>query len=168
MGYTTDFEGEFLLDRPLEPEHEAYLRQFSETRRMKRDPQLASDLDDPVRIAAGLPIGIEAAYFVGGGGFAGQDKDNSILNYNYESSEQPGLWCQWVPTDDSEGIEWNGVEKFYHYTEWLEYVIEHFLVPWNYVLNGEVYWQGEESSDMGKLLVKDNEVIAREGKVIYE
>ena len=168
MGYTTDFEGEFLLDRPLEPLHEAYLKQFSETRRMKRDAKLADDLDDPIRIAAGLPIGFDGAYFVGGRGHSGQDKDNSILEYNHEPPEQPGLWCQWVPTDDSEGICWDGTEKFYEYTRWLEYIIEHFLEPWHYTLNGEVYWQGEVASDMGKLIVKDNKVIAREGKVVYD
>jgi hypothetical protein len=33
MGYTTDFEGEFMLDRPLNAEHQDYLQMFSETRR---------------------------------------------------------------------------------------------------------------------------------------
>mgnify|MGYP000691612867 CR=1 FL=1 len=59
MGYTTDFEGTFALDRPLSPEHAAYLRAFSHTRRMARSA-LAEDMTDDVRSAAGLPIGEES------------------------------------------------------------------------------------------------------------
>ena len=41
MGYTTTFEGEFRLDRPLSAEQRAYLNAFSATRRMRRDPDRA-------------------------------------------------------------------------------------------------------------------------------
>jgi len=36
MGYTTESEGAFHLDRPLDGEHWKYLMKFSRTRRMKR------------------------------------------------------------------------------------------------------------------------------------
>ena len=179
MGYTTDFKGEFTLDKPLEYKHAFYLREFSRTRRMRRSEKIAAKLLDPVREAVGLPVGKEGCYFVGGGGFAGQDSDASILDYNdapgriwdkktYEDTvkpwAQPGLWCQWVPTEDGTGIEWNGAEKFYAYVEWLEYIVEHFLKPWGYKLSGEVEWQGEDAADTGFIVAEKNEVWTEEVK----
>lgn len=66
--------------------------------------------------------------------------------------------CQWVPTDDGTGIEWDGGEKFYDYIPWIEYIVATYLVPWGYVLNGSVRWSGEEVTDVGTIVVKDNVV----------
>jgi hypothetical protein len=164
MGYTTEFTGSFSLDRPLAPEHAKYLALFGSTRRMKRDAAKAAGLPDPVREGAGLPVGEEGGYFVGGKGYAGQDVDASVVDGNNPPEGQPGLWCQWVPSGDGAGIEWSGVEKFYYYTEWLEYLIEHFLGRWGYVMNGEVEWQGEDSADVGKIVVTKNKVVAEAAK----
>lgn len=163
MGYTTDFAGRFDLDRPLQPEHLAYINKFSETRRMRRDSLTAEQMADPVRAAASLPIGEEGCYFVGGIGFGGQGRDASVLDYNEPPVGQPGLWCQWVATDDGLHIEWNGAEKFYEYTMWLRYICDHFLTRWGYTLNGEVTWQGEDRSDKGRLQVVNNKVSAHRG-----
>jgi len=158
MGYTTDFEGSFNLDKPLTEAHKAYLQKFSETRRMKRDGNKASELPDPVREAANLPVGYQGCYFVGGSGFMGQGKDNSILDFNRAPDSQPGLWCQWIPNNDGTAIIWNGGEKFYEYVEWLEFIISHFLKPWGYTINGTVSWRGEDFSDVGDIIVKRNEI----------
>jgi hypothetical protein len=158
MGYTTEFNGRFNLNKPLTEEHSNYLTQFAETRRIKRDARKTSGRPDPIRKAVGLQVGLEGGYFVGEGGFMGQNSGPDVINSNDPPAGQPGLWCQWVPTEDRTGIEWNGMEKFYDYTEWLAYLIEHFLEPWGYVLNGEVEWQGEDLEDLGKLVVKDNMV----------
>lgn len=168
MGYDTKFDGEFEVDPPLTNSHRKYLEDFSNTRRMKRDPEIAKTLHDPVRETVELPLGPEGSYFVGGGGFHGQDRDDSITDYNYPPEGQPGLWCKWAPTSDGEYIAWNGVEKFYDYVEWLEYLIQHFLQPWGYSLNGEVTWKGEDSGDMGKIIVKNNEVTVYKGKIVYK
>lgn len=80
----------------------------------------------------------------------------------------PGFWCQWVPTEDGWGIEWDQGEKFYEYVEWLRYIIQHLLQPKGYVLNGEINWSGEDSEDLGKIIVKDNVVTTKEGRVTYE
>lgn len=142
----------------LKKEHAAYLKKFSETRRMQRYSKKVKEMPDPIREAAGLPLGPEAAYFVGGKGFMGQGEDESILDYNKPPRGQPGLWCQWVPSKDGTAILWNGMEKFYYYIEWMEYLIKHFLKPWGYVLNGEVTWQGEEFEDSGVIRIKDNRI----------
>lgn len=161
MGYTTDFTGEFTLDRPLAPEHRAYLKKFNETRRMQRDPQIAATLPDPIRAATGLPIGPEGDYFVGGLGFMGQDGDPSVVNHNAPPNSQPCLWCQWTPNDDGTAIQWDEGEKFYEYTEWLWYLIENFLKPWGYTLNGSVRWQGEDFGDRGVITVKNNDIATK-------
>jgi hypothetical protein len=156
MGYHTDFNGAFSVSPSLKEEHRKYLDKFAETRRMKREPEVAAKLPDPYREAVGLPVGEEAEYFVGGDGFAGQDRDDSIVDYNSSPSSQPGLWCQWIPSADGNFIEWDCGEKFYYYVEWLEYIVENFLKPWGYTLNGEVEWRGEEWEDAGTIMVKDN------------
>lgn len=168
MGYSTDFRGRFDLDKPLTDEQSDYLVAFAETRRMERDQKIAETLPDPKRAAAGLPVGHCGCYFVGGVGFMGQDRDASVTNGNAPPPGQPSLWCQWVPSADGSGIEWDGGEKFYHYVDWLEYLIRHFLSPWGYVLNGEVEWTGEDRDDIGKIVVVNNAVSVLDGKRVYE
>ncbi len=153
MGYTTEFEGSFLLDKPLKPEHAEYLKAFARTRRMYRDVVKAAGLSDPIREAAELPIGCNAEYFVG-------DTETSVLEHNLPPPSQPGLWCQWVPDDAGAAIEWDGGEKFYDYVEWLEYIVAHFLIPWGHTMNGSVRWDGEETGDTGTITATDNVIKA--------
>ena len=160
MGYTTGFTGKFKFDKPLAREHVEYLIKFSETRRMKRNPNKARALEDKTREAVRLPLGEDAEFFVGGGGCFGQDHDASIIEYNKPPETQPGLWCQWVPSDDGEYLEWNGAEKFYDYVEWLKYIVDNFLKPWGYSITGTVTWRGEDRGDVGNIIVKDNIVEA--------
>ena len=164
MGYTTNFKGKFTLDKPLRPEHTAYLHAFADTRRMKRDPHKASMMPDQRRAAVGLPIGVEGGYFVGGTGFMGQDEDASCVRSNGDTNtppiNQPSLWCQWIPTYDRRAIRWDGGEKFYRYVDWLKYLVRHFIKPWGYVLSGHVRWRGKDSNDTGEIVVINNKVTA--------
>jgi len=159
MGYTTEFEGAFQLDKPLTEDHAAYLKAFAETRRMKRDAGKTALRPDPVRVAAGLPVGADGAFFVGEGGFAGQARGDDVLDANSPGGGQPSLWCQWVPTEDGTGLEWDEGEKFRSYKLWLTYIIENFLTPWGYTLTGMVDWRGEDHGDVGTILVEDGAVI---------
>ena len=168
MGYTTDFYGEFDIEPQLKPEHIAYLKAFNATRRMARNVALTQLRDDPIRIAAGLPLGTDGEYFVDGGGFMGQEDTPDVTDHNKGGGEQPGVWCQWVPNDDGTALEWDGNEKFYHYEEWLRYLLKHFFARWGYTLNGSVIWEGEDSDDRGKLVISDNELSVRQGYVVYE
>jgi hypothetical protein len=162
MGYTTDFDGHFTLDKPLTQAHADYLNKFSSTRRVQRQN---AELPDPLREAVGLPMGVDGGYYVNAGGFHGQAEDESIVNYNMPPEGQPGLWCQWVVTKDNNGnytkIEWDGGEKFYNYIEWINYIIEHFLMPWGYTLNGVVKWRGEDFYDIGTIVIVNNVVITK-------
>jgi len=78
--------------------------------------------------------------------------------------DQPSGYCQWMPTKDGMGIEYDGGEKFYDYVEWIEWVITNLLKPEGYVVNGEVEWR-DDYGETGKIIVKDNKVQAKKGKV---
>lgn len=166
MGYSTDLIGCFDLDKPLKPEHKAYLEAFAKTRRMRRNAARTALLNDKIRAAVNLPVGAEGGYYVGSKADFGQEHSPDVVDYNGPPEGQPGLWCQWVPTEDGDRIHWDGGEKFNYYVEWLEYLIAHFLKPWGYVLNGKMGWQGEDSSDRGTIWVKNNVVKTVESKVI--
>lgn len=171
MGYTTEFNGEFRIQKQLAPEHQAYLLAFAQTRRVTRNAEIAATLPDPLRIAVGLPIGIEGEYFVNGDGFNAFEQpegEKSITNYNKAPHAQPGLWCQWVPAEEGTIIIWDEGEKFYNYVEWIQYLIEHFLGPWGYILNGIVEWNGEERDDIGRIVIENNVVTTQIGKVVFE
>lgn len=112
MGYSTEFEGQFDLDKPLDDETYRFLFRLAHTRRMKR--------------LLGPEYGVEGEFtLMGPGTIEGEweameresdlyhdDKRaqwgqyargefkpvlTSIVEYNTPPSTQPGLWCQWIP-----------------------------------------------------------------------
>lgn len=150
MGYTTYFDGKLKFNKQLSLDDYTFLKKLAATRRMARniDPK----------------YGVEGEFYVDGGGDFGQDRDDTIIDYNAPPKTQPSLWLQWAPTEDGWYLEWDGSEKFYSYVKWLEYLIESVLKPRGYVLNGAITWQGEESDDIGVITVTDNIVKASEGE----
>lgn len=168
MGYDTHLEGQFKLNKELSSAHSAYLHLFASTRRMKREPSKTELRNDPTRMNAEIQsIGKDAGYFTGAGDFCGQEHTDDIIDYNEPPDEQPSLWCRWVPSDDNLAIQWDGGEKFACYIEWIEYLIVHFLTPWGYELNGIVKWEGEEQGDVGKIIIEQNKVTIKEGRIVY-
>jgi hypothetical protein len=138
MGYNTEFYGEFKTNMPVDEETYNLLTGLAKTRRMKR---------------TGLPekYGIDGEYY-------SEDNEEVIVDHNEPPRTQPGLWLCWEMQEDRQTIVWNGQEKFYHYSEWIEYIIEKILKPRGYILNGNVEWRGEDSMDTGNILVVDNTI----------
>ncbi|PIM51892.1 hypothetical protein CS062_17355 [Roseateles chitinivorans] len=72
-------------------------------------------------------------------------------------------YMQWVPGTDLQSIVWDGGEKFYDYTEWLQWVCgwlrDRGIVCW-----GTFIWSGEQAGDHGELVVLDNVVERKEGR----
>lgn len=163
MGYTTYFDGQVDIVPPLNESEINYLTAFASTRRMNRT---------------------KGPYYIQNDNNFGQDRETDIINYNEPPVGQPGLWCQWVPTDEGDAIMWDDGEKFYNSPEWMQYIIDHFLKPgaiastvndpqfaeftFNHVVNGEIFAEGEESSDVWKLVVTDNVVSVKHGRVVYD
>lgn len=157
MGYTTDFDGEIFIDPPLNEHEISFLGDLANTRRMKR---------------------INGPLFVGGQGFAGQDHEVDVTDYNNPDPSQPGLWLQWVPYDDGTALVWDQTEKFDHSAEWMKYLVTNLLATsatfyiaqhvdeddrlqhftCDHILNGEITAQGEDYDDSWKLVVTDNNV----------
>jgi hypothetical protein len=79
-----------------------------------------------------------------------------IIDYNRPPITQPGLWCQWISNNDGTKIVWDEGEKFYCYHEWLQYIINHFMIPWGRKLTGEVTFQGGDEDDAGIIHVTNN------------
>jgi hypothetical protein len=167
VGYTTNFEGAFEITPTLAPEHAAYLRAFSETRRMKRDASKVAQYDDDSRRLVGLPIGNAGEYFVGERYDCGQRHTPDIIDYNEPPATQPGLWCQWIPNAGGTALEWDGGEKFDYYVQWLNYLIKHFFTPWGYSLSGVVTYEGEDGADFGKIEIVEGRAVKRAGKRVW-
>ncbi len=167
MGYTTYFDGAFQFDKPVTEELKNYINKFCETRRMMRDnDKIKECFPNWKELCFNGELGENGAYFIGGSGIFGQNVDNSVIDSNYAGS-QPGLWCQWIINDDNE-LVWDEGEKFYYYVEWLDYLIEHFFAPSGYILNGTVFYEGEDSDDFGKIIVTDNVVKVAYGYRAYK
>lgn len=164
MGYHTEFDGEVTIDPPLNDAERTYINKFCETRRMSRT---------------------KGPYYVDNAGFAGQDREDDINNYNRPPQGQPGLWCKWEVSEDGSDIHWSGAEKFYDAAEWMQYLIDHFLKPgaeasqmtedpqfanftFDHVVNGEIDAEGEEQGDVWKLVVKDNVVSTKRARLVWE
>lgn len=191
MGYTTDFTGAAAITPTLKPEHRMYLQAFADIRHMPLDKAKAALIADPLREAVGLPVGNAGCYVIGyprwpfnkwdrelaapkgalwqGGGWGNSEHLATVavaFNGGF-SSTTPGLWCQWTVDDDGMHLSWDGGEKFYEYTEWLRWLIDNFFQPWGYTLNGEIYWSGEDSGDLGLIDVTDNKVTTHVGTITY-
>lgn len=161
MGYTTDFSGEVKIEPPLNEAEQAYLRKFAGTRRMDRE---------------------QGPYFVDDPGDFGQNGIGS-RDYNAPPEGQPGLWCQWVPNEDGDALEWDGGEKFYEAAEWMAYLIDHFLKPgaeafkssdpqfnkftFDHACEGFIEAQGEDPDDRWAIRVTANEVETLSGLLTY-
>lgn len=112
MGYTTDFEGEFTLDRAADEDTAAWMERLADT-----------DYRDPA-----FPKGAPAA------------------------------WMQWRLSDDRMRVCAEG-EKFYEYTEWLQWLIDNEFKPSGRILSGKVLYRGESAHDCGTIESVDGNVI---------
>lgn len=196
MGYTTDFEGSLILSRQLNDVEKKYINSFSATRRMKRHVNVLMEMYKgefgnpfPAEQTPEAIYGVDGEYFVnedrggnydssvvdintppGNIGYKEMDNFNECWKINKKRVKegicQPGLWCQWIINDDNE-LAWDGGEKFYSYTEWLKYLINHFFEKWGVKLNGTISWQGEDNDDFGKIVVKNNTVAELIGHKVY-
>lgn len=148
---STDFEGKFTFNKPLDDALYKLLKGISETRRMKRDIS---------------GYGTEGEFYIAGTGLCGQNHDSTVIDYNEPPSTQPSLWCAWTPTENRQYLQWNGMEKTHHYVEWLKYLIAKLLIP-EYSISGEVTWQGGDSDDFGKIVIQDNIITVQKGRKTY-
>jgi len=156
MGYSTDFNGEVKINKPVDQETYELLVGLAKTRRVKR---------------AELPekYGIDGEFFCKDREDFGQGEPSEgiIVNGNEPPSTQPSLWLQWLIQNDRQTIMWDEGEKFYKYVDWMKYIVDRILAPRSYICNGEIHWAGEENEDLGMIYIKDNVVTVKEAKITY-
>lgn len=162
MGYTTDFNGSLHFNKPVAQWLADYINEFSETRRMKRDPEKIKELyPNWGELCFNGELGTDGEFFIGDNGYG----DQSVVDSNRPPVTQPGLWCQWIIEGNE--LTWDGCEKFYNYEDWLQYLIDNFFEPLGYALNGDIEWQGEDSEDFGIIHVEDNFIDMQHGIKVY-
>jgi len=161
MGYTTEFDGSIAVEPPLSAEEVSYINKFASIRHMhrKNGPYFVDDVEDCL--------------------FNDIPPPAEIINPNRSDPTQPGLYCQWVASDDGKTITWDDGEKFYEAEAWMEYIINHFIgtsplaqkdLPFftGHNCNGQIEASGEVTDDNWLLVVEDNTVTTKIGKIVYE
>ena len=172
MGYSTEFEGIVEIVPPLNGHEIAYLRKFSETRRMQRD------------------LG---PYFANGSGQRGQGDDSDIRDFNSPPPDQPSLWCDLVPTEDGTGIELERGREVPQRRSRMAYLIDTFLkagatvqgelanpvagrqyspafehFTFDHMANGVMDAQGEDPEDRWRLVVTANVVTVQKARIVWD
>jgi len=66
---------------------------------------------------------------------------------------RPGMWCDFEC--NSHELFWNNSEKTMNGVEWLEYLLKHFIVPYDIKLNGVMYWTDDYDCS-GRITIKDS------------
>lgn len=161
MGYTTSFDGEFHLDPP--------------------DRVTQDDLD--AAIVSGIKPPRPNQWVTGTRQLTNKERSTLVRLRGYASADQvvgapcplghqhhkseacmlgvevfvpdldymPDSWCQWEIHDGR--LVWDEGDKFYHYIEWLCWLIRNVFDPRGVGLDGEVTWYGEDFDDRGKIRV---------------
>lgn len=155
MGYNTDFTGFIGIHKNVDNKTIEFLHGLSNTRRMMRNPEILARKLGITKEECISKYGEEGQYYFNEGNNLGQEHTEDIINYNCPPSGQPSLWCNWRLGKDNRSIEWNNMEKFIEYIPWMKYIVEE-LKNRNYILNGTIFWYGDENNDRGKIIVKDN------------
>ncbi|QRG65954.1 hypothetical protein [Brevibacillus choshinensis] len=158
LGYSTAFEGYLEVDKELDDDSFELLKGLARTRRIKRDPQILEQLG----YGTAESLGIDGELYVEPAGKT-NDYCPSIINQNEPPGRQPGIFLQWIPTEDRKRIIWDRGIKFYNADEWIMYLIDNILSPRGYIVNGIVNAQGEDEEDKWRIEVKENTVDIIEG-----
>lgn len=94
---------------------------------------------------------------------------NFLIHFvdNKSGDNIPESYCQWSIAYDKKTIEWDGAKEFHEYVEWIEYLVNNFIKPWGYILNGHVKWYGEDKYDKGSITISDNIIKIEDNNKIY-
>lgn len=146
MGTETRFSGDIRIDPPLSEEEVKFLTKFSRTRRMLRR---------------------NGPYYVGGN-MQGENAPD-VIHPNEPPMGQPELYCHWIPSLSGKLLVWDGTTRFYTSSQWMLYLIQHFLAPdaigigevpgivGGHLLNGRIFAESERHVTW-TLTVQNNKV----------
>ena len=85
------------------------------------------------------------------------DEQYNIINNGGDWAFAPGDYCLWILENDKQTFTWIiDSEGRWDPVKWIRYIVDNFIQPWGYFLNGEVKWFGEEDDDDGCINIKNN------------
>lgn len=95
--------------------------------------------------------------------------DNRTCEGQDDCAEMPGYYLGWNlrEYEDHCSIDAEDHERCYDWIEQLVWLIGKFFMPNNLVLNGDVYWDGEDSEDLGVVRVRNNVVHQYQVDITY-
>lgn len=107
----------------------------------------------------------------------------SRFSWRHDQKMSPGApndHCRWEVSSDGARIAWDGGEKFYDATEWLRYLIDHYIAGTARVVtpadqltldmvaepffrtqrtvSGVIHASGDDASDVWRIVVRNNVV----------
>ncbi|KAL9654140.1 hypothetical protein ABK040_016486 [Willaertia magna] len=182
MGYTTEFQGKFNLNKNLatNPKALQQIQILNLTRRIqynleeivKKEKKTIEEIIQLYGVEAEFydpnlttvlekypnPLDWQFEFFNDNSMIFEIHKNPLYLNYNSPPLCQPSLWCQWCYNKEENVLEWDGNEKFYYYVDWIVYIINVILKPEDFIVNGKINYIGEDTNDFGVIIVKNNVV----------
>lgn len=81
----------------------------------------------------------------------------------------PDSYCPWFVTEDGATLmswEDESCGRGYAFEGWLAALCA-LLRDWGHKVNGEARWEGEDRDDVGKLIVKDNELSVAYAEFVF-
>lgn len=165
MSYIVRFTGNFLINEKLDDKLAEYLERFYNTRHVKRNIEKTKQMyPNWKEFCFRNRIGEDGEYFANGENFL--EKDDDIISYRVPPGIQPSILCPWRIDEFHKSIIWDGKENLIpieEHAQWLQYLIENFLSPCGYIVNGSVtyktrifYSEREEAVRVGKITITDN------------
>lgn len=149
-----EFRGAFKCTPPAEPSHTAYLRKFLAMKHLHRNLSQVMLVPDPLRTAAGLPLGLDGEFFVGDDlrvGLPAGTKPSADCPWEPvidEANRLVGLACRKTLIDDADNVQLR--------LEWIKYLLGNLFIPWGYVLDGVVRWHDFHDHLGGAIVLKSN------------
>ena len=157
MGYNTDFTGCIKINKPVDENTKNILFGLNNTRRMKRNVNKLAEILNISLEECVNKYGEEGEFYFIDDNEMGQSHTKDITNFNEPPTSHPGLWCNWRLNEKNNTIEWDEMDKFYDFIEWMEYLVN-ILSNRGYILNGKISWEGEDRDDTGTITVENNKV----------
>ena len=158
MSYNTRFNGCLKFNKPVVSELKEYINKFSEIRHIKlKTDEIKLCFPNWKQDSFNGNLGEEGMFFINSSTWG----TAAMEDYNVPPRNCPSLYCQWIINDYNE-LEWDGGEGFYEYVDWLKFLIKYFFNPNGYILNGTIYYSGDDTTDNGRVVVTDNNVVVFE------
>lgn len=147
LGLLYKIEGRFRIEPRLKIEQIRYLRKFSARSKRGYHPEECSRYEDPIRIRAGIPeVGSGGQYYTG---------DNECF-FGMVESPFPSSRCTWNVSGCGNYIVSNEAMARHPAAEWMQYIVQHFMVRWDRTVNGSALVEEIHPSRKGRVIVENN------------